>query len=247
MTHPGETTPGGRPPSRPTRPTRQSERAARDGRLPIVGAVLAGGRSERFGSDKVRATIDGATLVQRAVATLRRSAPLVVLADRGRSLVDGTTSLPDLPGLEGGGPAAGLLAVADAFPGSTVLALACDLPLLPAPLLDVLLRHVVEGDADLAMFVSPRGPEPAAAAWGATALEVLRSRALAGRRALRGVLDEAGIRCTLVPIEEAIRDPEERRRVLWNVNRPDDLERVRGFLSAAPGDGSRLRHDAVRR
>lgn len=61
----------------------------------ILGAVLAGGRSTRFGSDKALAILDGQTLLERAVEGLgklcdavvvvgRDEAPVPVLADRPR-------------------------------------------------------------------------------------------------------------------------------------------------------------------
>ena len=62
----------------------------------ILGAVLAGGQSSRFGSDKALAVLDGRTLLDRAVAALadlcdavvvvgRDAAPAPVLKDRPRA------------------------------------------------------------------------------------------------------------------------------------------------------------------
>ena len=62
----------------------------------ILGAVLAGGQSTRFGSDKAQAELHGATLLERAVAQLasqcddvvvvgRESAPVATIADWPRA------------------------------------------------------------------------------------------------------------------------------------------------------------------
>jgi len=48
----------------------------------VLGVVLAGGRSTRFGSDKALAELGGRTLLDRAVASLARQCDAVVVAGR---------------------------------------------------------------------------------------------------------------------------------------------------------------------
>jgi molybdopterin-guanine dinucleotide biosynthesis protein A len=72
----------------------------------ILGAVLAGGRSIRFGSDKALAEIEGHTLLAMAVDTLSGWCEHVVVV--GRELAPAPT-LPDWP-RTGMGPLAGLAA-----------------------------------------------------------------------------------------------------------------------------------------
>lgn len=72
----------------------------------ILGVVLAGGRSSRFGSDKALAEIGGRTLLDRALTTLARQCDAVVVA--GRDDVPGT-ALADRP-RAGMGPLGGLCA-----------------------------------------------------------------------------------------------------------------------------------------
>ncbi len=48
----------------------------------VLGAVLAGGQSRRFGGDKALAELGGRTLLDRAVATLTRQCAGVVVAGR---------------------------------------------------------------------------------------------------------------------------------------------------------------------
>ena len=72
----------------------------------ILGCVLAGGQSTRFGSDKALAELDGQTLLSRAVDALSGWCEFVVVA--GRPTAPAPT-LPDWPG-PGMGPLAGLAA-----------------------------------------------------------------------------------------------------------------------------------------
>lgn len=72
----------------------------------ILGAVLAGGGSVRFGSDKALAELQGRTLIARAVDTLSGWCEHVVVV--GRGLAPAPT-LPDWP-RAGMGPLAGIAA-----------------------------------------------------------------------------------------------------------------------------------------
>jgi len=49
----------------------------------ILGAVLAGGQSSRFGSDKALAALGGRTLLERAVASLETHCDGVIVVGRG--------------------------------------------------------------------------------------------------------------------------------------------------------------------
>ena len=54
----------------------------------ILGAVLAGGQSSRFGSDKALAELDGRTLLDRAEAALSRFCETVVVVGRQKGIPD---------------------------------------------------------------------------------------------------------------------------------------------------------------
>ena len=72
----------------------------------ILGAVLAGGQSRRFGSDKALALLDGRPLLDHAVAVLARQCDAVVVVGRTQAPVP---TQPDWPA-PGMGPLAGLAA-----------------------------------------------------------------------------------------------------------------------------------------
>lgn len=159
-----------------------------------------------------------ATLAGRAARLLAAVCPAVALADRGRGLVPGFSSLPDGPGA---GPAAGLLGAARAYPGRPLLALACDLPDVPTALLADLARSA--GVEDWAVPRWPGRVEPLCALYGPAALAALERRVAAGRLALKELEEEAGLAVRHLEGEElaAYGRPEE---IFRNLNTPEDLE-----------------------
>jgi len=54
----------------------------------IMGVVLAGGQSRRFGSDKAQAVIAGRSLMARATASLERQCDAVIVAGRDPGVAD---------------------------------------------------------------------------------------------------------------------------------------------------------------
>ena len=92
----------------------------------ILGAVLAGGRSRRFGSDKAQALLDGRSLLENARAAIAPHVDAVVVCG-------GPDGLPDRP-VSGLGPLGGLNAAlhhALAIGASGVLTTGCDTPVFP--------------------------------------------------------------------------------------------------------------------
>ena len=106
----------------------------RDGARPkILGAIIAGGRSSRFGSDKACAVLDGRPLLDHVLTGLGEQTDALVVCGRD---VPGCVSLADRPrpdmGPLGGLAAALHYAAQHGFDG--VLTSACDTPLVPADL-----------------------------------------------------------------------------------------------------------------
>ena len=104
----------------------------------ILGVVLAGGQSTRFGSDKALAELGGRTLLARAFDTLSGYCELVVVAGRERG--PGHRCIPDWPQPDMGplgGIAAGLRVARDEGYDS-VLTCGVDSVRLPDDLLELL-------------------------------------------------------------------------------------------------------------
>lgn len=114
----------------------------------LLGAVLAGGRSSRFGSDKALAMLDGRPLIRHVIDAL--AAQVTAVAVVGRDW-PGCARIEDwpLPGLGPLGALAGALGYAADHGFDAVLSAGCDMPGLPA---------------DLAQRLG-RGPSVAAGHW----------------------------------------------------------------------------------
>ena len=113
----------------------------------LLGAVLAGGRSSRFGSDKALALLDGRQLIEHAVAALAPYTTQVVICGRTDPR---WTCLADLPAPDMGplGGLAAALAYAQERDCAGVLSTGCDMPVLPDDLAKALIGDgpaVVEG------------------------------------------------------------------------------------------------------
>jgi len=170
-----------------------------------------------------------------------------VVADAGRGLVPGLPSLADGPGR---GPAAGILGAALAWPGRALLVLACDLPLLPAPLLAALLG--ADGAADVADgasiagiaadWVVPRwegGLEPLCALYRPAAIAELAAAVAHGVMAPHRLADSATLRVRYLEGADLTRHgaPD---RLFLNLNAPADLDRWLE-IEAAGGEDVRFR------
>jgi molybdopterin-guanine dinucleotide biosynthesis protein A len=115
----------------------------------LLGAVIAGGQSRRFGSDKALAEIGGRCLLEHVVGGLAAQTDFIVICGRE---VAGYTCLADHPE-PGQGPLGGLAAALHfaALHGcDAVLTSACDTPDVPADLADAL-----AGDTPAVVFGQP--------------------------------------------------------------------------------------------
>lgn len=172
----------------------------------LLGAVLAGGESRRFGSDKALALLDGRPLIAHAIDALAPQVSAVVVTGRTHPGVRSVADRP-APGL---GPLGGLnaalhLAAADRF--DAVVSIACDVPELPADLVTRLLA------AGRPAFVAD---SPVTGIWPAALAPALdRHIGRDPRRSMRGWAAAVDA----MPITLAT--------PLANVNSPDALSRLR--------------------
>ncbi len=168
----------------------------------ILGAVLAGGRSSRFGSDKAAALFAGRPLIDHAADVLRPWVHAVVVIGGDRP-----GAIPDRPRADLGplGGLAGALAHARDAGFGTVLTLSCDTPRLPDGLLADLIRHAPAYCTD----------SPTLGYWPASlADDLIAFLADADDRSVRGWARRCGARPVAAPAPIA------------NVNTPADLARL---------------------
>ena len=106
----------------------------------MLGAVLAGGASRRFGSDKALAKIHGMSLIDHAITSLKDIADAIVICGRP---YPGALHLPDRPTADIG-PLGGLNAALHygKYNGcSSVLTVPCDTPFIPLAALSDLAKQ----------------------------------------------------------------------------------------------------------
>jgi len=196
--------------------------------LRLLGAVLAGGRSRRYGADKSGARVAGVPMVQRVLDAARVVCgdDVVVVSSRPVAGAETTDRIPDR--VPDRGPLGGLHAAlheARRRDLDGVLLLACDLPLLEGSLL----RSLVEAAArdPEAGALAPQGddgpPEVACAVYRGTALAEVEARLDGADRSLQGLFGALGGRTPGLAPEAA----------LLNVNTPQDRARAQAELGEA--------------
>jgi molybdopterin-guanine dinucleotide biosynthesis protein A len=106
----------------------------------VLGAILAGGASSRFGSDKAVALFEGRELIGHALDAMRPHVERTIIC--GRELA-GHDSIADRPS-PGLGPLGGLCAALDfgaCHSFDMVLTAPCDTPVIPALVFEALLAR----------------------------------------------------------------------------------------------------------
>ncbi len=184
----------------------------------FAAAVLAGGKSSRFGGDKAFARWKGRRLLDHQLDLLRVLGPAQLIIS-GRPETD--YAVPDaavvLDAVPGHGPLGGLAAVLSAVRAPHVLLLAVDLPAMTRGFLQSLLARRAPGVGVVPR--TPEGWEPLAAAYPREILPLVR-RHLARRELAMHRLVEAGVAAGLL-MELPV--PAASRTAFRNVNTLRDL------------------------
>jgi molybdopterin-guanine dinucleotide biosynthesis protein A len=188
------------------------------------GIVLAGGRSTRFGSDKLAASLDGVPLVRRAIDALAAVTDgVIVVLPPGVERADlpaGVTVTHDMQ--EGEGPLAGLhTGLLAAVRTDQVVVAGGDMPELQPSVLRLLLDTLDDASVDAAALADGSRPRPlpiALRTWPAA--DAVHTLLHAGRRRLRDALDSLRTAVIDEPTWTAL-DPG--RLTLRDVDEPGDL------------------------
>jgi molybdopterin-guanine dinucleotide biosynthesis protein A len=200
----------------------------------ILGVVLAGGASRRFGSDKSAALLGGRPLLEWVV---ERAAPQVELLllnsndpDAGNATGGFARIADDAPGE---GPIAGILAglsEAQKRGFSHVASFACDTPFFPGDTVARLACALTSSKGDYAVTSCGATAHRIFALWPADCREQL-ARAFANKtRSMRDI--EHWLEATwadFAPEGAPGGDP------FFNINTPEDLAVAEHWLAASPG------------
>lgn len=184
----------------------------------VLGAVLAGGTSDRMGRSKASLRVDGRTFLERAVAVLATVCDEVVVCG-GDAAAAGLPVLDDL--VAGAGPLGGVASALSHSDGRSVFVTAVDMPLITIETITrVMGRAVMPGQARIAR-VDGR-IQPVCGVYAGDLAPLARVRLDAGDRSLMAFVRNVP-HVTLVDVTDGS---------LRNVNTPEDYE---AFLGA-PAD-----------
>jgi molybdenum cofactor guanylyltransferase len=194
--------------------------------LEISAAILAGGRATRLGgADKASLVVGGARIVERQLAALGAVTRdvRIVAPDPARYADLGVRVVADA--IEGAGPMGGLYTALVDARHTRVLVLACDLPFVPAALLERLAAESRTGEEIEAVVPrSARGLEPLCAIYRKECAGRVRDRITRGDLRMTALLADLRVRelghDALVPYDG--------ESLFENVNTPHDYARARG-------------------
>ncbi|HEY8239641.1 MAG TPA: molybdenum cofactor guanylyltransferase, partial [Candidatus Limnocylindrales bacterium] len=208
------------------------------GRDRVTGIVLAGGRSSRFGTEKLAATSDGQTLLERAVERVESVAGTILIAGP----VEPTTRFRHVPPVRFiddaepfAGPLAALAGTLREIATEFAIVVGADMPgLVPAVLQSMLDRLAMSADIDAVLLDAVPGDArgdgppkqqvlPVALRVG-PASETAAASLAAGDRSLVRFLGR--LRVAEIPVEEWLQlDPV--GESTFDIDIPVDLERFR--------------------
>ncbi len=155
--------------------------------VPVLGVILAGGASRRYGRDKAMASLGGITMVQRVASQVTSQVSTLVASGAGRQGLN-LDVIPDA--VPHGGPLPALLSIltwAHERQLELVATFSCDTPFLPSDLV-VRLRRALGPHYDCAVALHGGAAHPTCALWRTSSLPKIQTAFDSGVRSLHGAL-----------------------------------------------------------
>jgi molybdopterin-guanine dinucleotide biosynthesis protein A len=193
----------------------------------LTGLVLAGGKSERMGTDKCMLNWHGKEQCYYLADLLQQTCTETFIScrpEQARMFDPVYAVLPD--NFTNIGPLGGILTALQAHKNGAVLAIACDLPLLNPGTIRFLVDHrnpLTQATA----FINPADglPEPMITIWEPAISTALQAAVAAGNYGLRKILLANAITLVHPPHPEA----------LLNANTPEEAQQIREILNRTGG------------
>lgn len=153
--------------------------------------ILAGGNSQRMGSDKANLLLGGQTLLQRAIATMQQIFPHVIVSVRQpRPEINLQQICDETPNA---GPLAGLVSAMSHVTTPWAFAVACDMPFIKPAVVELLAKHRFQCQA--VVPVVHNYPQPLAAFYASSCLDTIRTHFSSGEKnSLRAILEQLQVR-----------------------------------------------------
>jgi len=199
----------------------------------VLGYVLAGGGSTRFGRDKALVEIGGTPMLLRMrelLSDVTKDVHVIVAPNKYAAL--GIIGIGDH--WEGQGPLAGIITALQTTEetGSGAewnLIVGCDMPFLTREWLTHLAARAQASGAEVVSPQSPQGLEPLCACWRTSAVRQLQSVFEGGVRKIT----EAMKRLRMEVVDEADwKRFDTTGRLFWNMNTAADYDEAKRILEA---------------
>jgi molybdopterin-guanine dinucleotide biosynthesis protein A len=189
-------------------------------------AILAGGASSRFGRDKAIIEVGGETLIERVASRLGQVTDDLFIAGNNLSRFHhlGLRLVQDL--VDGMASLGGIYTAMDAARHPHVFVAACDLPFLDLNLIRYM--FLLSPGYDVVMPYVHGEAEPMHAIYGKACIPPIQELIRAGERKIITFLPQMRVR-EVREDEISIFDPE--FRSFFNLNTPQDMDRMRAILS----------------
>ena len=188
----------------------------------ICGAILAGGKSSRFGTNKAFAQIDGICMIERVekvLSSLFRK--VIIIADASEQYEYlGHEVFQDV--IKGRGPLGGILTALSVTDAKTVFAVACDMPFINKDLVNYMCS-LQEDSIDAVLPLIKGKPEPLFALYSAGCLKFIKNALSEGNLKITDFVSFIKVR--YVEEDEICKfDPEFNSFI--NINRQIDIKRM---------------------
>lgn len=190
----------------------------------LTAAIIAGGKSRRFGSPKALAALGNINLIDYAIHTARAISEEIVISYGEDNLFAGKAISVVQDVIPGCGPVGGIYTVLLHAKTPWIAVLPCDLPLLNSQVYEALFAARQENCPVVAL--SEKGLEPLVSIWPQNLAEPLGKFIRNGKLALHKVVRE--LKAVEVDIPSQL--PGYRTEFFLNVNREEDLDRIRKIV-----------------
>jgi len=201
--------------------------------MEVVGYILVGGGSTRFGRDKALVEVGGTPMLERMVELLWSVTKEVrLVAAPSKYAGFGAAIVEDR--WPGEGPLGGIItalenAATNPANGEWNLIVSCDMPFLTLEWLAFLCERATSSKAQVVFPYSASGPEPLCACWQTAAEAKLRS---GFERGVRKVTEGIALLRAEVLDQADWKRFDSARRLFWNMNTAADYEEARRILEA---------------
>jgi molybdopterin-guanine dinucleotide biosynthesis protein A len=192
----------------------------------VLGYVLAGGASSRFGKDKALVELGGKVVLERILDSLKESGVRETRVVGAKEMYGrfGARCIKDK--WPGEGPLGGIVTalwstVPDKYGYRWNLILGCDMPFLSAEWFRFLVERSKKSEADVVLARSEHGLEPLCACWRTSAAASLQAAFDEGARKVTDAMKRLRM--------EVLDEREWKRfdsagRLFWNMNTPQDYQ-----------------------